>query len=481
MLAAESVTAARLDQLVAQIDFLGVSLAARIDPKPAADRAGLASLMTSDLEAWRCYSVGLRNAESLQTDEAIRWFEKAVALDPNFAMALARIGYAYSVTGGKLDAGKPYLEKAFRAAGRLSERDRTHIAAWYAIASQDYQEAIRHYSELVTRYPNESEGYFRLAALLEGESRHEEALVVAHRALALDPDDPKLHNLFARLHSEMGRHREALQSAERYVALAPGDANAYDSLGLTLQFAGEYGKALDAYAKALALNPDFGVAFLHRVLAWRYMGREREALQELLRDHDPRLSVPPARFLADAAWILWRRGRLSEARAAADRAMTDPAASANMHWHPAILPGSSKALPEPERNPLYGRGARYAPRLQYFSLAEEARLRTRPAERLAHLREAVRRRAAWGSQELMEDALADALLELGRLDEAIAEYERALTVFPGMALARYRLAGAYRQKGATALAQQHYRRFLDLWKNADPDLPEVIDARRYAR
>jgi DNA-binding winged helix-turn-helix (wHTH) protein/TolB-like protein len=157
MLAAQSVTADRLALLVDQVDFLGASLAARIDPGGPGDRAALASLMTDNLEAWRCYSAGLRAAEAFQTDQAVAWFEKAVALDPRFAMALARIGYALSVTGGRLEAGKPYLERAFAMADRLTEKDRRHIAAWYAIADKDYPEAIRRYSELVASYPNESE------------------------------------------------------------------------------------------------------------------------------------------------------------------------------------------------------------------------------------------------------------------------------------------------------------------------------------
>jgi tetratricopeptide (TPR) repeat protein/DNA-binding winged helix-turn-helix (wHTH) protein len=479
MLAAQSVTADRLDHIVEQVDFLGVSLAARIDPGRPGDRAALASLMTDNLEAWRCYSAGLRAAESFQTDQAVAWFEKAVALDPRFAMALARTGYALSVTGGRLDAGKPYLERAFAMADRLTEKDRRHIAAWYAIAAKDYPEAIRRYSELVAAYPNESESYFRLANLLEGESRHEEGLVVARRALALDPDDPKLHNILAKLYSEMGRHSDAIEAAGRYVALAPAEANAFDSLGLAYQFAGEFQTALDAYDKALSLDPRFEIARLHRGQSLELMGRERDALRLFLAETPQPPLVPPARFAAQAAWLHWRRGRMDEARAAMDRALRDQAIANTLRWHPATLlvPGQEPFSP-PEGRPGFGRGARYAARLQYVVVAEQERLRNRHDERLALLREGLRFRPSWGMQEPLEDALADALLDLGHLDEAIAEYERALTAFPGMAQARYRLASAYLRKGNTEAAKTQYRRFLELWKDADPDLPDVQDARR---
>ena len=84
-------------------------------------------------------------------------------------------------------------------------------------------------------------------------------------------------------------------------------------------------------------------------------------------------------------------------------------------------------------------------------------------------------------EETLEDALGDGYLELGRLNEAIAEYERALKLFPGIARARYHLAQAYQRKGNRDAAQAQYRTFLELWNRADPDLPEVIEARRWLR
>src|SRR5262249_50851455 len=99
-------------------------------------------------------------------------------------------------------------------------------------------------------------------------------------------------------------------------------------------------------------------------------------------------------------------------------------------------------------------------------------------EMLTHLRDLIRQRHSWGMEEPLEDALGDGYFELGRLDEAITEYERALKVFPGIARARYHLAVAYQRQGRNEAAKAQFRQFLDLWKNADPDLPEVVDARR---
>ena len=79
----------------------------------------------------------------------------------------------------------------------------------------------------------------------------------------------------------------------------------------------------------------------------------------------------------------------------------------------------------------------------------------------------------------MEDCLANAYLELGRLDKAIAEYERILRLNSNYPLARYHLAQAYERKGLREQARAEYERFLQVWKDADPDLPEVVAAKKF--
>ena len=474
LLAADSLTA-EPDQVLRQVDFLGARLAARLEKKSDGDdRRDLASLMTNNLEAYRDYELGMRLVDDIQVPEGIRFLEKAIALDPNFVMAYARIGYAYAIEGRELEKGRPYLEKAFQMGERLTAKDREHVLAWYALSNRDYQEAIRRYSALIAAYPNETEAYRRLGGLLRGESRHQEAISVERRALAIDPEDPRIYNALSAATSETGRHAEAIEAARQFIALSPGDANALDTLGLAYDFAGRYDEAEAALRQAIALNLDFETARVHLVQLHRRMGKLREAHQESLeRAAVARSPVDRSRYWGEISWTAWRRGDAAEARLAwaqITRLVPQPGTS---------NPGRLLVLPKPEpARPQPGRGARYGMRGQYFFQAQLAQMERRPDEMIEDLRLAIKSPPSWGSSEILEDALADGYLEMGRLDDAVAEYRRALTLFPGIARARFHLAQALQRKGLKEEARAEFQRFLEVWKSADRDNPEIAEARR---
>jgi tetratricopeptide (TPR) repeat protein len=86
---------------------------------------------------------------------------------------------------------------------------------------------------------------------------------------------------------------------------------------------------------------------------------------------------------------------------------------------------------------------------------------------------------------VMKDAVPRAYVRMGDIDKAIAEYERLIVFNPKREDRRlvhpkyyYRLAELYERKGMKSKAIEHYEKFLNLWKDADSDIPEVIEAKK---
>ncbi len=248
--AAESLTVEKPEQILTDIDLLSFKLVSRFGTGEQENKANLSASMTNNLEAYRYYSLALEKAQGLHKTETLELLEKAVALDPEFAMAHARIGHTYAVTWGLAEKAKPHLSRAFELSGRLTEKDRLYILAWYAIADLDFARAIQSFREIIAKYPAETEAYARLGYLLRGEEEFDEAISVMRQGLATDPESSALYNALGLLYSVMGMHAEAISMHERYVALEPNEANAHDSLGMSYQWAGRYDEAIAEYNRA---------------------------------------------------------------------------------------------------------------------------------------------------------------------------------------------------------------------------------------
>lgn len=472
------------DQILTEVDLLALKLSSHLGAAADADTsASLSSVMTNNLEAYRYYSLGVEKAQAVHNPEAIALFEKAVALDPQFAMAYARIGYAYAVTWDRVDEGKPYLEKAFHLSSRLTEKDKLYITGWYAIANLDYPAATKSFQEIVAHYPLDLEAYRRLGLLLKGEERSAEAIEVIKQGLILDSGAKDLYNTLGTINSELGRHDEAIAMFQHYVELSPQEPNAHDSLGMGYQWAGRYLEAVGEYNEALKINPDFEIAVIHLGQAYFQQGRYRAALEQFQRY----VKVAPSDFerqrgYNSIALVERRIGNLDQAQTAAKTALKHDKRAVDQLFLIDLEKGdlavAEKLKGEIERYEFTERGSRNSPRRLLYFQGYFALKSGRATEAVEHFTEALRHRPQTWSIDAYEDCLANAYLELGRFDEAIGEYERILKLNPNYPLVDFHLAQAYEGKGQKDKAHAEYTRFLEVWKNADGDIPEVISARK---
>jgi tetratricopeptide (TPR) repeat protein len=468
------------------VDGLALTLASRAAGRSAtgAPVAHLTDAMTANLEAYRLYSLGVAKAQALHVSEAVTLFERAVALDPEFAMAYARIGYAYGIAGPEAERAKPFLERARQLSARLTEKDRLQVEAWYAIVRLDYPTAIQHYRLFINRYPTDIEGHVRLARLLSGEEQNEEAREILRRGLIVDPNSPDAHNLLGGIASLLGRHDEAIAARTRYVELLPREPNAYDSLGLSHQAAGAYDEAIRHYRHALQLDPRFVLAYVHLSNTYVQTGRYREAIDQLQQF----LTMAPGgidrgRGLSALSYLHRARGDLAAAERAGRQALTELPEYADPLFLTLLDQGrhqeAAAIRPLLEPNPRFsGRGGRLHLRLNHYVLGMEALALGQQKQALDLFRQALRYQRLMWFIDPLDTCLADAFLRLRMYDDAIREYGVALRVNPTHGMAHFRLAKAYEGAGRPADALAEYRRFLELWKDADDDIPEVIDARR---
>ena len=127
---------------------------------------------------------------------------------------------------------------------------------------------------------------------------------------------------------------------------------------------------------------------------------------------------------------------------------------------------------------LPSRGGRETSRFTHYFNAHLALLKKHDQEALESFQAAVRCLPPVWNVDAYEDCLANAYLKLGLLDEAINEYQRILELNPNYPLVHFHLAEAYERKGQQDKARGEYERFLQVWHDADADIPEVVIAKR---
>ena len=485
LLAGEHLVAKRPERVLRQVDLLARKLARHLGV-PAADddaKALLTTAKTDNLEAYRYYSQALDAASALHSAEAIELLEKAIALDPEFAMAHARIGYVYAITWNFGERARPHLERAYSLLDRLTEKDRLHITAWYAVAHFDFMKAIETYRKIVADYPFEIEAYWRLSRLLNAEGREMEAIDLLQQALVIDPSSETVHNSLGGIYSNLGWHDEAITEHRRYVDLNPDEANAHDSLGLSYQWGGRYEEAEEQYRRAIELDPGFEIAAAHLANVFYQTGRYREAIDQL-RAYE-RLSPTAAergRAQTRIGFVLFRQGQVKEARVVVEACLEEFGGFIWPPLHVLLDPEDLAARADLEEvwlsESTSERGTR--PNLSHsaWALGQLALRAGDEAGAITRFRDTLRMRPLGWDLDPLQDCLGNAYLELGRFDEAIAEYRRVLDLNPRYPLAHYHLGLALAGKGDEQAARAAFAEFLRVWSRADENLAAVVDAKR---
>ncbi|HEX3438047.1 MAG TPA: tetratricopeptide repeat protein [Pseudacidobacterium sp.] len=167
----------------------------------------LAQATTSSLAALRAFTLGEQKRDAGQEFDAIRDYKLAVDLDPNFALAYARLGTIYS-NAAELTQSAAYYQKAFDLRERTTDRERLYIAAHYYSISGQTERTIEAYELWRSLYPRDSSPNENLAIEYLDLGHPEKALTVARTAAQLDAGSSISMSILARVYLETSEQAE---------------------------------------------------------------------------------------------------------------------------------------------------------------------------------------------------------------------------------------------------------------------------------
>ena len=407
-----------------------------------------ADFATNNLAAYESYVAGLGFFLNYQYEQAAQAFETALELAPDFVVARYRLAHILAVAG-ETDLAIRHIEQALRAE-HLPDREQRYIEAAGAYFRRDYEKAIELYESLIKEYPFEIEARQLLADCYWDHYRPEEAV---HEMQRLSVEEPYIQEVWSRLGSwlmQTGQLESAQVALERFANLAPENPNSYTMLGDSLRYRGMFEAAMEQYHKALAIDPQMrevanSLGTIHYLKGNRYQAAEDFRLiafnedlfiRERLDAVFPLASLQAARgnFSAAAETLegfvdLLKDEQVREAMALARRALYE------------LEMGHEASTWE-----LVNRAIRLSPGLptRYLFARGIIELRTEQYDR-----------ASATALEIMSHALPPknpdrteekaaaylnglALMELGRLDEARGQLERA-TQLEGYSYSIYEL------------------------------------------
>ncbi len=460
----------------------------------------LAEATTSSLEALQLFTEGKALLARGRVKESREFFERALALDPEFARAYASLATTYRSFGITYDPvlAERNFQEAMKRLDRVGERERLEIQGLYYGVLGRYEEAARFYRLLVERYPTVDEYHVALARQYSGLSRYPEAIAEFEEARRLNPSSAGILVNLASAYGSQGRFSEEIGALEEAFLLEPDwetDDIQNHQYGWALLLTGDEARARGAFDKMLAQG-GAKKARGHRSLGILalYRGQFKEAAFQL--EQAAHVNEGAGSFNSAARDLLYLAeglalvGRNEEALRHLGSALgileENDYQPTWIGYRIAVLYSRLGSTAEAER--LIATLSEKSPSENRMDQVDAMRAEGELLLARGSTEEGVellrRSHAAWPS-ELTRASLARALAQSSRLEESLDRYRDVVTDSPmpwegqvEWVLAHVTLGRLYEEAGQEDDARAAYLKFLELWKDADPDLPLLSDVRR---
>ncbi|HXW99975.1 MAG TPA: protein kinase [Candidatus Acidoferrales bacterium] len=460
--------------------------------------APLGQETTPSLEALKAQALARKTEMEKGSAAALPFFQRAIDLDPNFATAIEGVGIMYGNVGQATRGGE-YLTKAFALRDRASEREKLHITSMYYMSvTGELDKAVETFREWEENYPRDDIPYNNLSTVYSAQGKVEQGLEQALASSRLNPDNvitaenvmgflvtlqryDEAQQIYAQTLAR-GMDDDALHQVRYGLAFIQRDSKTmaeqvawYDTrpqlqneiLGLqsdTEAYAGHEAKAREmtraATESAVRTDNKESAALWLVTAAWR------EALvgnfEEARRDVEKSLELAPdsrdARVLG--ALTLARAADVAHARSMAQKVGQQYQAHTlvQSYWLPLIDAQSSLST---------GQAQNALDQMQ----------------RIVNLDFSLAFSSANSSCAYPNYLRGEAFLAAGQSSAAAAEFQKIID-HPGLvwncvtgALAHLELGRADALAGDKAKARAAYQDFFNLWKDADPDIPVLKEAK----
>jgi len=515
-LAEEQVTAASKEKV---LDALG-GTASRLRSKLGESLATvqkfdvpLEQATTPSLEALKALSLGRKASNEKGAAAGLPYDQRAIELDPNFAMAYRAVGIDYTNLS-ELGRASEYFTKAFQLRGHASEREKLTITAdYYSYVTGELDKAAQTFQEEIESYPREDAAYVNLGIVYGAQGQYEKAAEITRQAVRLAPDAVSEYEDLANYALALQRFDETRQVIHEAQARKLDDyllRNVFYALG----FLTSDSAAMAEQQQWLEGKPEFrnvGLALASDTEA--YAGHLSKARELTKRAVDSAIRADSkengAIWQANAALEEAAYGNTTEARPSAAEALKLAPASRGVESEAALAFAMAGDMRRAE-SLAQDLGKRFPLDTQMQSLwlpAIQAQLaldKKNPALALDTLKAASPIELGYVPFVMNISCLyhvyvhGEAYLAAGQGKPAAAEFQKILDhsgivwncwtgALAHLGVARANALQTRTSQGADADAARvralaAYKDFLTLWKDADPDIPILKQAKaEYAK
>lgn len=436
---------------------------------------------TPSLEALQNYTEGLDVMAGGQFRASIPFYERAIAIDPKFAMAYYVLGVVYENTGD-LDKAAKYAKQAFSMMDRVSDPERVELTAYYYRFTGEWEKEIDAYQQAVRdNYPRPWSFHNQLAVTYNDLARFDDGLREGLEAIRLKPDTEAPYRRALDAYMCLGLLKQADQIAAAIRARNIGGARIHQRY-LELAYLENDQAALEREIQWYAGKPDEYLSFGLQAAMRNVEGR-RHASHDLYQKAADKARHEGLGYVAD---------EFEEADARAD-ALSGKCEAAHRLGRPGLALAICGESARAEK--LVAAASKKFPNGTIWNAIQRPEIE---AEIALHENNAERGLDLMAAAAPYERAYPDAIyvrglayLDLHKGAEAAAEFQKivdqkgtswaATWVHPNWgqyyALAHLGMARGYALAGEKMKARKAFEDLLALWKDADKDLPVFRQAK----